>query len=76
MTIDNTNDLNEFCTKYKIQLIGEYKNVKNTTPIYFKCSSCNVEVKKSYKFLTKNKDSEIVAGYTKFCNKCFRRMMY
>lgn len=76
MPIDYTNDLNEFCIKHKIQLIGEYKNIKNTTPIYFKCTCCNVEIKKSYKYLTKNKDSENVACWSGICAKCFRMSMH
>ncbi len=76
MVINNTNDLYEFCIKYEIKLIGEYLNVKNTTPIYLNCSRCDVEVKKSYKRLIKYKDSENVACYEKYCCRCFRMMMY
>jgi P pilus assembly chaperone PapD len=76
MTIDYTNDLNEFCTKYKIQLVGNYTNVKNTTPIYFNCKHCNFQVKKSYKLLTKYKDNDNIAGWSSICDKCFRNSMH
>lgn len=76
MVVDYTNDLNEFCTNYKIQLIGEYTKVKNTTPIYFKCSQCNIQVKKSYKSLTKHKSNPNIACWEGLCHKCFRLSMY
>lgn len=74
--VDYTNELYEFCTKYKIELIGEYNNVKKVTPIYFNCSSCGIQVKKSYKNLTKYKDSENVCMYKNICSRCFRLMMH
>lgn len=76
MIIDNTNNLYEFCEKYKIKLIGEYSNVKNSTIIYYECQSCCVKVKKSYKCLTKYKDNEFIGNCGKFCHKCFRVMMH
>ena len=75
-SIDYTNDLYEFCTKHKIELIGEYANVKNTTPIYLKCLSCGIQIKKSYKYLTVNKDKDFIASLTNICHKCFRHMMH
>lgn len=76
MPQDYSNDLVEFCTQYKIQLIGEYTNVKNQTPIYFKCSQCQIQVKKSYKTLTKYKDSPNVCVWKGLCHKCFKFSMY
>lgn len=61
-SVDYTNELIDLCIKHKIELIGEYKNVKNTTPIYFKCGNCGIQVKKSYKILVSNR----------FCHYCFR----
>lgn len=74
--VDYTNELIEFCDKYKINLIRKYENVKNTTPIYFNCFTCNIQVKKSYKTLTKNKDCENVAVWSNMCHKCFRNSMH
>ena len=34
-SVNYANELKEFCAKYKIELIGEYDNVKNTTPDIF-----------------------------------------
>lgn len=76
MSINYSNELIEFCTQYKIQIIGEYTNVKNTTPIYFKCSSCKIQVKKSYKTLTKYKDLPNICAWKGLCDKCFKKSMY
>lgn len=75
-SIDYTNDLNEFCAKHKIELIGQYVNVKNTTSIYLKCSSCGIQIKKSYKNLTVHKDNDFIASLANICHKCFRHMMH
>ncbi len=76
MPQDYTENLKEFCTKYKIQLVGEYTNVKNTTPIYFSCNNCSTQVKKSYKSLTKYGDDENVAIWSGICDKCFSQSHY
>ena len=73
--IDLTEELYKFCESNHIKLSGEYTNVKKTTPIYFFCSSCNVQQKKSFKSLTQYKDSH-VSTYAQFCHKCFRAMNY
>ena len=74
--MDYTEELYNFSNKYKIKLIGEYANVKKNTPIYYSCSNCNIQVKKSYGTLTKYIDSPNVCIYKKFCDKCFRIMHY
>jgi len=74
--MDLTVELYEFCEKYKINLIGNYTQVKKTTPIYFYCSSCGFQVKKSFKCLTQYKDSPNVCMYSQFCTRCFRAMNY
>jgi hypothetical protein len=76
MPIDYTKELNEFCAKYKIHLIGNYTNVKNITPIYYKCSHCDIQIKKSYKTLTKDKDYENIAYWIGLCHKCFKNTMF
>lgn len=76
MTVDYTNDLYEFCSKYKIQLIGNYTNVKNKTMIHFNCKCCKTEIKKSYEFLTRYKDYDNVAPYSGICSRCFKNMMH
>lgn len=75
-SVNYANELKEFCAKYKIELIGEYDNVKNTTPIYFKCFNCGIQVKKSYKLLTRNKGFDNVCCWQNICHKCFRIAMY
>ena len=74
--VDYTTELYEFCTKYKINLIGEYSNVKNTTPIFFKCFNCGIEVKKSYKLLTKYKGNDNICVWENLCHRCFRIAMH
>lgn len=75
-TIDYTAELYEFSAKYKIELVGEYTNVKKTTPIYFKCAHCEIRVKKSYGTLAKYKDHDNVCIWKNICSKCFKRAMY
>ena len=70
-----TEELYKFCESNNIKLVGNYENVKKTTPIYFNCSACNIQQKKSYKCLTKNKDIH-VSIWSQFCHKCFRSMNY
>lgn len=72
--IDHTEELYKFCAEYKVKLIGEYTNVKKTTPIYFSCFQCGTQVKKSYKYLTRNKDCENkwMNGWSGICSRCFR----
>ena len=74
--VDYTTELYEFCTKYKIQLIGEYTNVKNTTLIYFNCAHCGYQVKKSYKLLTKYKGHDNICVWKNLCDRCFRNAMH
>lgn len=69
--VDYTNNLIEFCIKYKIELIGEYANVKKSTPIYFKCGQCENKVRKTYKNLTEFENSPNVCIWSGYCNKCF-----
>ena len=52
-------ELYKFCEENQIKLIGDYDNVKKATPIYFNCSTCNIQIKKSFKCLTKNKDTHV-----------------
>jgi hypothetical protein len=72
--IDYTKDLIQFCKNYNIELIGEYSNVKKITPIYFKCGSCGIQVKKSFKYLTKYIESPNVCIWCGYCHKCFRNI--
>ncbi len=68
--IDYSNNLIEFCNGHKIELIGEYANVKKTTPIYFKCVQCKNQIKKSYSKLTEYENSHI-SCWSGLCSKCF-----
>lgn len=69
--VDHTAKLQEFCTGNQIELIGEYSNVKKTTPIYFKCNQCKIQVKKTFGKLTKYADSPNVSVWAGFCTRCF-----
>jgi hypothetical protein len=71
--MDFTDELYQFSFKNNIKLIGDYTNVKNNTPIFFSCSGCNVQIKKSFKILTKYKNSH-VSIWSRFCDKCFRNI--
>ena len=70
-----TEELYKFCEKNHIKLVGNYENVKKTTPIYFNCSTCNIQQKRSYKCLTQYKDTD-VSIWSQFCHKCFKSMHY
>ena len=48
-----TTELYEMVNKYKYELIGNYENVKKSTPIYIKCCDCGIQIKKSYGLLQK-----------------------
>ncbi len=74
--MDLTEELYNYANKYEIKLIGEYEKVKKTTPIFYSCYQCGIQIKKSYKTLTKYKDSPYMSACVNNCNRCIKIMFY
>jgi hypothetical protein len=70
--MDLTEQLNEYCKSYNINLVGEYAKVKKTTIINFNCSYCNTITSKSYKCLTKYIDHPNVCIWSGLCTICYK----
>ena len=71
---NNSDILINFCIRNNIELINDYPIVKKTTPIFFKCGMCKIQVKKSFANLTKYIDSPNVSIWSGYCHKCFRQI--
>jgi hypothetical protein len=71
----NTIYLEEFCDKKNIELIGEYDKVRLTTMIHFKCKGCKHAIKKSFKYMTGNKQEQ-PCQFSGLCSRCIMLMCH